>query len=717
MATQQRLTMLYLGNDGKLHSWTGITITPPPAPPPAVGSPTARITVTNQTGLTITVSGTSSTEGTTGAVLTGYAWDLGDGTTVAGPTATHTYAKPGTYTVKLTVTDSLYATSTTTITPAIVAPDIPPTISIAASPTSADGLTWQFTLTVGDVDGTVQRIAIGYGDGGAVDTDTSVGGLQLNWSHTYAAGGTYTAGATAYDDAGGVTTVYKAITVTQYVVAQPPVAAISLSETGMNVAYTMAGSRDPNGDTLSYDVDWGDGSPHSSGVTNSHTYATIGPWTVTGTATDTHGLSSSVTALATPTQPSSGSTAVRSPWVAGSPTQGLPSGVRVVNASSLLTHGQTMNLQTLVSKLTAPSVINIDGEDVAITSWAGNVAVQGNSNFLGLVGTVSNGSFNNQVRLVPGIMNASTVSAQAAQAKWANTLAMAYNVGGGVTQYWMGVHLVGADQPRETDTGSGWQVQTIPARSFGFNFGTMGPGSIIQNCLLDCWNTANGSSPPFEVGQANFRRTALDGNGKGVLLRRVESNGIMPVGSASRPLSSTADPYGLGWRRSGGWQHSADSNMTLQDFSIHDGLVSGLTFSYAGTATNSLGPSGGNSGNITINNLYVDNQSKFGFSGVNLEGTLGFHHFDHPTINMQSGGQHMRINPKIASPYAPNITDFRVTEPTWSGGPDARMFAIGIAGWGVQQTTAPTVIKNGVQLTPTTTKGLDPARYYLIVAM
>lgn len=41
-----------------------------------------------------------------GNVAVGWSWDFGDGETAKGETVTHTYEKAGTYTVKLTVTDS-----------------------------------------------------------------------------------------------------------------------------------------------------------------------------------------------------------------------------------------------------------------------------------------------------------------------------------------------------------------------------------------------------------------------------------------------------------------------------------------------------------------------------------------------------------------------------------------------------------------------------------
>jgi hypothetical protein len=58
-------------------------------------------------GLTVSVdaSGSSDEDGT----LEAFSWDFGDGSTGEGATASHTYAAPGTYTVKLTVSDNLWS--------------------------------------------------------------------------------------------------------------------------------------------------------------------------------------------------------------------------------------------------------------------------------------------------------------------------------------------------------------------------------------------------------------------------------------------------------------------------------------------------------------------------------------------------------------------------------------------------------------------------------
>ncbi|MEU1973147.1 PKD domain-containing protein [Microbacterium sp. NPDC019599] len=79
---------------------------PPPNQPPvaAFTSSTNALTASFDAGSSIDPDG----------IVTGYSWTFGDGTTDTGPTPSHTYANPGTYSVTLTVTDNAGGTDTET---------------------------------------------------------------------------------------------------------------------------------------------------------------------------------------------------------------------------------------------------------------------------------------------------------------------------------------------------------------------------------------------------------------------------------------------------------------------------------------------------------------------------------------------------------------------------------------------------------------------------
>ncbi len=80
---------------------------------------------------------------------------------------------------------------------------------------------------------------------------------------------------------------------------KPPVAQAAgtpLSGTApLAVAFSSAGSSDPDGDTLSYSWEFGDGTPNSTAANPSHTYTTPGTYTAKLTVSDGKGNSDSKT--------------------------------------------------------------------------------------------------------------------------------------------------------------------------------------------------------------------------------------------------------------------------------------------------------------------------------------------------------------------------------------------------------------------------------------
>ncbi len=92
--------------------------------------PTASFSVSTTTGrtpLAVTFDGSASTD--PDGQVSVYAWNFGDGAKAFGPTAVHTYAKAGTYTAVLTVTDDSGAVATAKRAVAVTA--APPKLSVS----------------------------------------------------------------------------------------------------------------------------------------------------------------------------------------------------------------------------------------------------------------------------------------------------------------------------------------------------------------------------------------------------------------------------------------------------------------------------------------------------------------------------------------------------------------------------------------------------------
>lgn len=283
--------MYYLGDDGKLHDYFGDVGPTPPNPKP-LGTPNAQIIVSDVTFLRLVFSGTQSTEGTPGATIASYLWTFGDGGTSTAAAPTHTYATPGIYPITLTVADSTGATDTDTVVQVVSAQagNVPP---VAAFTVAVSGLAVTVNASASsDSDGTIIDYAWDFGDGGAAN--------GVSAGHSYSTGGTRTISLTVTDSGGATTTLNKSVTTSSVIVAPPTVALTSVVNTGMSV--TIDGTvSDPNGDTVTLSIDWGDTSTvNNASLPASHTYAALGPWTVVVTATNSHGASSQVSASASP---------------------------------------------------------------------------------------------------------------------------------------------------------------------------------------------------------------------------------------------------------------------------------------------------------------------------------------------------------------------------------------------------------------------------------
>src|SRR5436309_4815619 len=140
-----------------------------------------------------------------GGTITSYAWTFGDGGSASGMAVSHAYAASGSYNAILTVTDSrgMRASDTAMVQVA----NRPPVANAGPDQTAAVGSPVTFNgAGSSDPDGAITAYAWTFGDG------ASASGASV--THSYAAGGTYTATLTVTDNRGAQGTDSALVTVT-----------------------------------------------------------------------------------------------------------------------------------------------------------------------------------------------------------------------------------------------------------------------------------------------------------------------------------------------------------------------------------------------------------------------------------------------------------------------------------------------------------------------
>ncbi len=209
--------------------------------------------------------------------IASYAWTFGDGGTATGVAPSHTYAAVGTYSVKLTVTDALGASSSMTQPVTVRGPNALPTASFAPVMTNL-ALAADASAST-DSDGEILTYAWAYGDGST--------GTGVTTAHTYASAGVYPVTLTVTDDRGGSVSTTQSVTAT----LAPnvlPTAAFTPTVNKRTVSVNGSASADADGTIASYAWNFGDGST-GTGATATRTYAAGGTYTVTLTVTDDRG--------------------------------------------------------------------------------------------------------------------------------------------------------------------------------------------------------------------------------------------------------------------------------------------------------------------------------------------------------------------------------------------------------------------------------------------
>ncbi len=264
--------------------------------------PASKLTV----GVSVSQSSSSSTSVTFSTSVSGgkkpytYSWSFGDGTFGSGSASpSHTYPGVGRYLAQVTVMDSSgnvgYGSAVVTVTG-------PPAILYIQQYPPGIVYTGNFTnFYAGAIDpdgGAIASYRWSYGDG-TVD----VTNYPYDY-HSYASPGNYTLTLTVTDSDQGLS-ASQSLNIT--VVPRPdipPVASFYWSPftptAGAPVTFYGYNSYDPDGYITGYLWSFGDGSTlNTTGCCPTHTYASIGNYTVSLTVTDNAGLTGTTNATVT----------------------------------------------------------------------------------------------------------------------------------------------------------------------------------------------------------------------------------------------------------------------------------------------------------------------------------------------------------------------------------------------------------------------------------
>jgi PKD repeat protein len=236
-------------------------------------APVANFTATPTSGtVPLNVQFTDQSTGT----VTGWAWDFNnDGTTdstIKNPS--YTYSTAGTYTIKLTVSNSGGSNSITR-TNYITVNNIAPVANFTATPTSGTvPLRVQFT---DQSTGNPTSYAWDFNNDGTVDSTAK------NPLYTYSTPGTYTVKLNVSNSVGS-----NSLTRTNYITVNnaPPVANFTATPTSGIAPLTVQFTDKSTGSGLTYQWDFNnDGTVDSTGQNPSYTYNTAGTYTVKLTVT------------------------------------------------------------------------------------------------------------------------------------------------------------------------------------------------------------------------------------------------------------------------------------------------------------------------------------------------------------------------------------------------------------------------------------------------
>lgn len=209
-----------------------------------------------------------------------YTWDLGDGAIKEGERITHTYATGGVYNVTLKVDDGLGLPCSTDTDSLTVNLNKTPIANAGKDKKACTGSSVSFSGGDSETEtGETLSYKWSFGDGAEAE--------GVNVRHTYEKGGKYMVTLTVDDGKG--TPCSKATDVISVDVNSRPIADLKdVKDTcvGKRISFDASSSKDPDGGTLSYTWNFGDGTVEKGSSRMSHEYKKGGNYNVSVTVDD-----------------------------------------------------------------------------------------------------------------------------------------------------------------------------------------------------------------------------------------------------------------------------------------------------------------------------------------------------------------------------------------------------------------------------------------------
>ncbi|QQR84011.1 PKD domain-containing protein [Candidatus Peregrinibacteria bacterium] len=215
--------------------------------------------------------------------ITSYEWDFGDGTpSQSGRTLSHTFTAIGTYQVSLTVRDDTEAEATYSVTVDVSnAASLPQAIIETTPALNANGgLSGTLPLRV-----TFNATRSRDSSGDIVNYEWNIGGITHSGptlEYTFERAGSFEVQLTVLDADGNESTASVPVTIEAPGVVAVITALPTEGTAPLNVSFDASTSSTFEGDIVSYEWDFGDGTPKSiTGATITHRFAAVGTYLVT----------------------------------------------------------------------------------------------------------------------------------------------------------------------------------------------------------------------------------------------------------------------------------------------------------------------------------------------------------------------------------------------------------------------------------------------------